>query len=198
MDSGLSATIGGKKRFLLLAVVVLAVATVALAILRERSLNLPPAPVGIAFVGNREFNNNGALHFGPTFLVTNHTSKVLYVTPWAIEVKQGTNWTKWDHHAPGTLIASHAAAYETIDFASQQYQQPTNTWRLTFNVAEKLAGIPEFLTKIKHYPRWLLHRNNGKFVLMPNPFKKGAVWYGNPRKVLSQEISKQQEAMSVH
>lgn len=196
--SSLRASIGGKKRFFLLTIAVLAIATVTLTILRQRFLNLPPGPVGIAFVGNGKFQNNEGLRSGPTFLITNHTSKVLCVTPWAIEIRQGTNWAKWDHRAPTVFIAPHATAYETIDFSSQQYQQPTDNWRLTFNVAEKLAGVPAFFVKIKHYPRWLLHRNNPNYIFGPNPFTKGATWYGNPRRVLSEDILQHQEPISVN
>jgi len=142
--------------------------------------------VGVTFVGSDEFNNSGAARSGPIFWVTNHTSKGLCVRPWTVEIREGTNWTKWDYHGPPVFIGPHAAAYETIDFSSQQFQWPTNTWRLTVSVAEKLAGVPAFLAKIRHYPGWLRQRSN--FFSMPNPFTKGAVWYGNPRKVLSEDV----------
>jgi hypothetical protein len=178
-----------KKRLLLPAGAAVAAAIITLITLWGRSMNLPPAPVGIAFVGNGEFDNSGALRSGPTFLVTNRTAKALCVTPWAIEVRQGTNWTKRAHRAPPVFIAPHAAAYETIDFASQQYPQPAGTWRLTLNVAEKMAGAHALLLKIKQYPAWLRQRGNTNLFSIPNSFKQDVSWYGNPKKVLSGDVA---------
>lgn len=175
-----------KKRLFLLATVV--AATVTMAILAERTLNLPSVPVSITFVGSAEPNNRGGSHSQPTFWVTNHTSKVLCVTPWAVEIRQGTNWTKFDHRAPSVFVSPQTAANVTIDFTTQQYQQPTDTWRLTVNVAEKLDGAPAFLQKLKHYPGWLRLQSNTNFTMVPNPFTKGSIWYGNPRKVRSEDI----------
>ena len=177
-----------KLRLLLGSATFLAVA-VTIAILAERTLNLPPVPVSITLVPSAASTNSARSPFEPLFWVTNHTSKLLCVTPWAIEVKQGTNWTKYDYHAPPVYISPHAAADVTVDFTRQPYQQPTNTWRLTINVAEKLDGAHAFLQKLNHYPRWLRLRSNTNFNIVPSPFTKGAIWYGNPRKVRSEDIS---------
>jgi len=177
-----------RRRILLAcATVVVAIATVAM--LFERTLNLPSVPVGMTFVGNPKPNDSGDSHAQPTFRVTNHTAKVLCVTPWQVEIRQGTNWTKFQHRAPPAFITPHAAADVTIDFTTQQYQQPTNTWRLTVNVAERLSGAQAILQNLKYYPRWLRLRSNTNFTMLPNPFTKGLIWYGNPRKVRSEDIS---------
>ena len=174
------------KRLFLLACAIVVATIVTLAMLSERALSLPYAPAGITFVGKP--SDSGDSHSQPTFWVTNHTSKVLCVIPWEVAMRQGTNWTKFQHHAPAVFISPHAAAEVTIDFTTQQYQQPTNTWRLTVNVAERLSGAPAFLQKLKHYPGWLRLQSNPKFKMVSNPFAKGSVWYGNPRKVQSDDI----------
>src|SRR6266487_2897704 len=102
--------------FLFPALAGLSTAIVTTWILLERRSSLPPAPVGVTFVGSDEFNNSGAARSGPIFWVTNHTSKGLCVRPWTVEIREGTNWTKWDYHGPPVFIGPHAAAYETIDF----------------------------------------------------------------------------------
>jgi len=174
-----------KKRLFLFACATVLAATLTLAILAARTLSLPSVPVSITFA--QSANNSGSLS-QPTFRVTNHTAKVLCVTPWEVEIKQGTNWTKFQHNAQHAFISPHAAADVTIDFTTQQYQPPTDTWRLTVNVAEKLDGAPAFLQKLKHYPGWLRLQGNPSFNMVPNPFTKGAIWYGNPRKVRSEDI----------
>jgi hypothetical protein len=174
------------KRLFLLACATVVAAIVTMAILVERALNLRSVPVSITLV--QSASNSGS-HSQLTFWVTNHTAKVLCLTPWQVEIRQGTNWTKFQHRAPTAFISPHAVADVTIDFTTQQYQQPTNTWRLTVNVAEQLSGAPAFLQKLKYYPRWLRLRSNTNFTMLPNPFTKGSIWYGNPRKVRSEDIS---------
>ena len=56
--------------------------------------------------------------------------------------------------------------------------------------------VPALLMRIKRYPRWLSQRSNTNFIVVPNPFSKGMVWYGNPRKVLSDDVVEHQEAAS--
>jgi hypothetical protein len=86
------------------------------------------------------------------------------------------------------FISPHGTADLAIDFTTQQYQQPTDTWRLTVNVSEKLNGAPAFLQKLKHYLRWRGLQSNPRFSRMPNPFTKGAVEYGYPLMVQSEDI----------
>src|SRR5437870_4479986 len=105
-----------KKRVILLACATVVAAIATLAMLSERTLNLPSVPVGITFVGNPKPNDSGNGHAQPTFWVTNHTSKILCVTPWEVATRQGTSWTQFQHRAPPVFISPHAAADVTIDF----------------------------------------------------------------------------------
>jgi hypothetical protein len=172
-----------KKRRFLLACGIVAAAIVGLAILSERALNLPPNPVGITFI------NDGVRGSAqPSFRVTNHTSKVLFVTPWNVAVSQGADWTEFQHHGPGTIVSPHEAVDVVIDFSKQEFQQPTNTWILTLGVAERLNAVPAFILALKKYPGWLRLRNDPRFKMVPNPLSKGTTWYGNPCKVQSEEI----------
>jgi len=136
-------------------------------------LGPPPIPVGIVFKGSRDRYSNGTHHSAPTFLITNRTSKALYVTPWTVQIRAEGNWTKYDHNGPAVLILPHAAADVIIDFTAQQYPPPVGTWRVEFNVAEKMAGLPALLLRAQRYPRWLVRRSNTNFIATPNPFTKG-------------------------
>jgi hypothetical protein len=181
-----------KKRFVTLAVVTTAVVAVLALLLLEKPGTLPPAPISVSLIQSATFGTNGNNLSGPTFRLTNFTSKILSVTPWTVQVREGTNWTKRDYHSPGVMLAPHAEMYLTIDFASQNYGRPTNTWRVEINVAEKLNRPASLFMAIKHYPAWLQHRRRSGQTNLPTPglFKMlAATWYGYPRKVLGEEIA---------
>src|SRR5216684_673520 len=161
-----------KKRILLFAVIGLTTAILTTLILHEQPSSLPAAPVGVTFIGMAGSTENGVLHFGPTFVLTNHTSRVLVVIPSKIEVRDRTNWKSWNYFAMPEFLVPHGVAYETIDFVSQQYELPTNTWRLRMIVDEKSDGPGALLLKLRAYPIWLWRRGNTNSFAPPNPFTK--------------------------
>ena len=175
------------------AAIVLA-AVIALAWL-QRSLVIPPAPVSAVFIEPNEFNNNGGRDSGPSFRVINHTPRSLYFAPWQVEVRDGTNWTIQDYRNPQAPmpLAPHGNGHVTLDFRSQLFTEPTNTWRLRLCITERLVGGRAIFQAIKHYPaawRWR-HSTGNTNVPLPNPFSKGQTWYGNPRFVHSDEVQRQ-------
>jgi hypothetical protein len=182
-----------RKRPLLIAGAILALSGVTLFVVFNLHLNLPVAPVDVRFLGIATSTNNLAARSGPTFWISNNTSKVLSIDPWAVELKEGTNWTKRDYRdfwGP-VLLVPHGTISETIDFSSQLYPQPTNTWRLQLNVAERLFGLDAVVAPVAHYPGWLLqrYRTGDTNLSRANPlrFARGT-WYGHARKVLSEEV----------
>jgi hypothetical protein len=158
-------------------------------------------PVEVRFVGNMECTNSrtGMTFTGPTFSISNRTDKVLHVSPWAVEVKDGANWMKLDYRDSngGVLLGPGVVATQTLDFSSQLYSPPTSTWRLEINVAERLSSAGAFVAAVKHYPGWWLQRRRaGKSTLsIANPLANlGATWYGHPRKVLSEEVGERRSS----
>jgi hypothetical protein len=152
-------------------------------------------PIEVRSVGNMESTNSrtGITFTGPTFWISNRTAKVLHVSPWAVEIRDGANWTKHDYRdlTGGLLLGPRAVATKTLDFSSQNYSVPTNTWRLEINVAEKLPRARAFLAAFEHYPGWLLqrYRTGDTNLSRANPLKHfGATWYGHPRKVVSENV----------
>jgi hypothetical protein len=154
-----------------------------------------PSPIEVRAVGNMESTNfrTGMTFTGPTFWISNRTAKILHVSAWAIEIKDGASWTKRNYRdwTGGMVLGPRAVATQTIDFSSQLYPLPTNTWRLEVNVAEKLSRAEAFLVPIEHYPGWLLqrYRTGDTNLSRANPLKHfGATWYGHPRKVVSENV----------
>jgi hypothetical protein len=187
----MKSAVSGTEICKMLLVTAALVAVLALLFL-EKPGSLPPAPISVSLLQSATFGTNGIMLSGPRFRLTNHTSKALSVTPWTVQVCEGTNWTKRDYHSPGIMLAPHAEAYLTIDFASQNYGPPTNTWRVELNVSEKLNRPASLFMAIKHYPDWLRHRRmKGQTNLSSQGLFKmlAATWYGYPRKVLSEEIA---------
>ena len=182
-----------KKRSVVLAGVAIVLAAVIALAWLQRSLAIPPAPVSAVFIEASQSDDNRVRHAGPTFRLTNHTANPLYFAPWQVELREGTNWTKLDYRNPQALpvlLAAHADGYVTIDFASQLFAEPTNTWRLRLCITEKLVGARAILQAMKHYPaswRWR-HSTGNTNIPLPNPFSKGQTWYGNPRFALSDVV----------
>ena len=77
--------------------VVLAGASVILFMVFSRHLNLPVAPIQVRFLGIVTSTSGLSARSGPTFWISNTTSKVLCVSPWAVELKEGENWAKRDY-----------------------------------------------------------------------------------------------------
>ena len=137
-------------------------------------------------------SRTGITFTGPTFWISNRTARVLAVTPWAVELKEAANWTKCDYRdLTGPIcLGPSAAGTQTIDFSSQLFPPPTNTWRLEINVAEKLSRPEALLAVLQHYPNWLPWRRSVNTNLYRMTFRNHlqATWYGHARKVLSENV----------
>src|SRR5215831_7908618 len=48
------------------------------------------------------------------------------------------------------VLEPRAVATQTLDFSSQVFSAPTNTWRVEINVAERLSRAQAFLTAFKN------------------------------------------------
>lgn len=167
----------------------LAVCVVSL-VLKRRSV----CPIEVRFLGDMESTNSrtGLTFTGPTFWISNRTTKTLHVSPWTVQIQDGVNWTKQNYRdlTGGILLVPCAVQIHTLDFSSQLYPLPTNTWRLEINVAEKLSKAEGMAQTVRRYPGWVLQKyrtgNTNRNLLLLNPL--GGTWYGHPVKVVSENV----------
>ena len=151
-------------------------------------------PIEVTFLGDMESTNSrtGLTFTGPTFWISNRTTKTLYVSPWTVEIQDGVNWTKQNYRnlTGGILLVPRAVQIYTLDFSSQLYPLPTNTWRLEINVAEKLSRVEGVAQLVRRYPGWVLqkYRTGNTNLLLVSPL--GGTWtsYGHPVKVMSENV----------
>jgi len=111
--------------------------------------------VNVFYVGNGQFTNNGTIQIGPTFVVTNSTSKNLIVHFARVEVKSHENWARYSEPAQLVMVSPGGSAYATIEFAHEMY--PTNSWRLRGKALERLGRIRSFFKAVRQAG---LHREN--------------------------------------
>ena len=170
-----------RKRILILAGGIIIIAGIGGSILARRDISVRPAAVSAIYVGRGDFTNGGILQSGPTFWLTNHSSKAMAVSIESVQVRNGTNWGRQDYPGATVMLAPSTGAYATIDFAFQQYAPPTNTWRIELRASEKLARPDAFIAAIRHLPL-------GWSTLSTLSKHCKATWYGHPRVVLSEEV----------
>src|SRR5262249_51652828 len=135
------------------------------------------------------FTNNATVPSGPTFWMTNYTSKTLTVDLW-VEVPDETNWTMFGSPLQSLSINPKQGLYATIPFAYQQYL--SNSWRLHGTVAEKLLGFRAAFAALHRLPGalWARYVTVGLPPAVPlNPFAKGAVWYGESWEIIGGQVA---------
>lgn len=177
-----------RRRNLRLYAVIASIAVLGVGlILITSALSRGPFPVSLSYIGNGTFTNAGVVVSGPTFWLTNHTSKAMLVSLQSVEVLEGTNWTLYGSPTSQSMLAPNANAYATIPFAYQQY--PTNSWRIRGVASEQLAGAAAALGAFRYYPRMLWHAYRTGVARIPwNPFTKRQIWYGHHREIISQVV----------
>lgn len=177
-----------KSRKWLLTLTLAVVAIGAEIIVCKRVPRRSACPICLSYVGNSSFSNNAAVLSGPTFWLTNYTSKTLTVCLSAVEIQNGTGWTKCGSPFQVLSIPPKQGTYATIPFAYEQY--PTNAWRLRGTVAEQLSGFAAALAALRSLPLalWSRYRVGLPPVAPMNPFAKGTVWYGNNCEIISDKV----------
>ena len=185
------------------------VIVVASAVILLCHQSVDPAPVSIKYVGNGSFPNAASLNnypygasvrSGPTFSITNHTSKALLASG-IVEVRLGTKWT-YDPSFPNIQsapLAANSGVYFTIDFnfvrsgrtsppwvGSDSTDYPTNTWRLHVVTQEALSGPASVLAALKLYSRSLFDKRIPR-VPMKSLFEANRTWYGT-HQFVSEEV----------
>lgn len=176
-----------RHRLVVVAAAVAALLLFGLASLSRQHRGSPPIEVRV--LGNVESTASGTVATNPAFWISNRTTKLLAVTPWAVQVKDVVDWTNLGYRGFTTFLPPGAVATQTLDFSTQLYPEPTNMWRLQINVAEKLSRAGSLVAALKHYRGWYLQgrRVAGTNFPYPPPGWR-ATWYGHPSKVLSETV----------
>jgi hypothetical protein len=140
--------------------------------------------VSVSYFGNRQFTKSGAVRTGPTFCLTNHTSKTLLVSLNCVEVQNRDAWIQCGSLDHFLTLSPRGSAYETIEFAYAMY--PTNVWRVKGLALESHSGGASFVTAVRYAPL-LLHERyiRGKTNIVWNPFGR---WYGHHREIVSSTV----------
>ena len=164
-------------------------------IIGRRIQNASLLPINIIYVGTGSFSNapgfgshpndffnpNAFLPVrpGPTFSITNHTSKNLVVL-WTIEVRNGTNWIRDPSDYRSVDLLPNTGAYVTVGML-------TNKFRIAGNTSEALKGAASVLAGLKYYSRSLLDK---RFSQIPfsTVFSTNQTWYGNHHDFVSEEV----------
>ena len=140
----------------------------------------------------------------PTFWVTNHTDKTLFIMLLTIEVQTNRGWTT-NYQAPlpdplcfsksekqgiraETWLDPHEAAYGQMQ--AHRLVPPTNgVWRARALVTEKLVGYADTISAIRMEPALLRRRLlKGDTNVPINPFGKNISRSAHPSQVLSEEV----------
>ena len=161
-----------------------------------------PLPISLQYVGNGNFPNGASVRSGPTFSITNHTSKALLITA-SVEVRLGTNWV-YDPSFPNLQhipLAANTGIYATIDFEYVRYGRagptwvgsdskdyPTNTWRLEIATSEALAGPSRVFEALKWFSHSLFKSSKLTRIPMRSLLAANRTWYGNHQSFESEEV----------